>query len=194
MSSFVFQLLSCVQLFLTPWTAAHQASLSFTVSRVCSNSCPLSWWWHPTISSSATPFSCPQSFPASWSFPVSWYFTSGSYRFFDTFKKLQILENCYFDHIIKKISMHHFIHFIVFQMRTEEPGDSLAIAQENTSIPATTWNLDTVILLWNVSLLWVTKPVLLSWHLMVPGSLGEQQRDSPSPSPAKKHRLHTLEK
>ena len=34
--------------------------------------------------------------------------------------------------------MHHFIHFIVFQMRTEEPGDSLAIAQENTSIPATT--------------------------------------------------------
>ena len=29
----VVQLLSCVQLFVTPWTAAHQASLSFTVSR-----------------------------------------------------------------------------------------------------------------------------------------------------------------
>ena len=28
----VVQLLSCVQLFLTPWTAAHQTSLSFTVS------------------------------------------------------------------------------------------------------------------------------------------------------------------
>ena len=28
--------------------------------RVCSNSCPLSWWWHPTISSSVVPFSsCP---------------------------------------------------------------------------------------------------------------------------------------
>ena len=33
---------------------------------VCSNSYPLSWWTHPTISSSVTPFSsCPQSFPAS---------------------------------------------------------------------------------------------------------------------------------
>ena len=38
----------------------------------CSNSCPLSWWCHPTISSSVVPFSsCLQSFPASRSFPVS---------------------------------------------------------------------------------------------------------------------------
>ena len=38
--------------------------------RACSNSCPLSWWCHPTISSSVAPFSsCPQSFPASGSFP-----------------------------------------------------------------------------------------------------------------------------
>ena len=45
---------------------------------VCSNSCPLSQWWHPTISSSVTPLSsCPQSFPASWSFPVSQLFASG---------------------------------------------------------------------------------------------------------------------
>ena len=42
--------------------------------RICSTSCPLS---HPTISSSVTPFSCPQSFPASVSFPMSWLFTSG---------------------------------------------------------------------------------------------------------------------
>ena len=34
------QLLSCVQLFATPWTAALQASLSITNSRACSNSCP----------------------------------------------------------------------------------------------------------------------------------------------------------
>ena len=34
----------------------------------CSNSCPLSWWCHPTISSSVVPFSCLQSFPASGSF------------------------------------------------------------------------------------------------------------------------------
>ena len=45
---------------------------------VCSNSCPLSQWCHPTISSSVTPFSsCPQSFPASRSFPMSWLFVSG---------------------------------------------------------------------------------------------------------------------
>ena len=45
---------------------------------VCSNSCPLSQWCHPTISSSVTPFSSwPQTFPASGSFPMSWLFTSG---------------------------------------------------------------------------------------------------------------------
>ena len=44
----------------------------------CSNSCPLSWWCHPTISSSVVPFSsCLQSFPALGSFPVSQLFTSG---------------------------------------------------------------------------------------------------------------------
>ena len=62
---------------MTPWTAAYQVSLSFT-SGICSNSCPLNRWCHPTISSSATPFSsCPQCFPASGSFPMSWVFTSG---------------------------------------------------------------------------------------------------------------------
>ena len=45
--------------------------------RVCSNSCPLSWWYYPTISSSVAPFStCPQSFPTSGSFPMSWLFDS----------------------------------------------------------------------------------------------------------------------
>ena len=44
---------------------------------VYSNSCPLSWWYHPTISSSVISFSCLQSFPASGSFPVSQFFASG---------------------------------------------------------------------------------------------------------------------
>ena len=45
---------------------------------VYSNSCPMSRWWHPTISSSFITFSsCPQSFPASGSFPMSQLFTSG---------------------------------------------------------------------------------------------------------------------
>ena len=42
----------------------------------CSNSCPLSWWWHMIISSPAVPFSCLQSFPVSRSFQVSWLFPS----------------------------------------------------------------------------------------------------------------------
>ena len=46
--------------------------------RAYSNSCPLSQWCHPTISSSVIPFSsCPQSFPASGSFPKSQFFASG---------------------------------------------------------------------------------------------------------------------
>ena len=45
--------------------------------RACSNSCPLSQWCHPTISSSVVPFSCLQSFPASGSFPMSQLFASG---------------------------------------------------------------------------------------------------------------------
>ena len=46
---------------------------------VYSNSCPLSWWCHPTISSSVIPFSSHlQSFPASGSFQMSQFFASGS--------------------------------------------------------------------------------------------------------------------
>ena len=46
--------------------------------KACSNSCPLSQWCHPTMSSSVTPFFCPQSFPTSGSFPVNRLFGSGS--------------------------------------------------------------------------------------------------------------------
>ena len=66
------QSLSCVRLIVTPWTAARQASLSIT------NSCPLSQWCHPTISSSVIPFSSRlQSFPASESFQISQLFPLG---------------------------------------------------------------------------------------------------------------------
>ena len=41
------------------------------------NSCTLSRWCHPTISSSVVPFSCPQPFPASGSFPISQLFAPG---------------------------------------------------------------------------------------------------------------------
>ena len=49
-------------------------------SGVYSNSCSLSQWCHPTISSSVVPFSsCPQSFPASESFPMSQFFAWGGH-------------------------------------------------------------------------------------------------------------------
>ena len=72
-----FQLLACVQLFATSWTAPCQASLSITNSGAYSNSCPLSWWFHLAIASFVIPFSHLQSFPASGSFQISQFFTSG---------------------------------------------------------------------------------------------------------------------
>ena len=56
--------LSCVWLFETPWTEAHQASLFFTISRVYTNSCPLSQWCHPTISSCHPLLIPPSNFPS----------------------------------------------------------------------------------------------------------------------------------
>ena len=47
---------------------------------ICSNSCPLSWWCYPTISSSIDSFSsCLQSFPASESFSMNRLLTSGGH-------------------------------------------------------------------------------------------------------------------
>ena len=73
----VVQSLSRVRLFATPWTAAHQASLSFSISqrllKLMSKSVMPS-----NLSSSVAPFSsCLQSFPASGSFQMSQFFTSG---------------------------------------------------------------------------------------------------------------------
>ena len=64
-----------------PWTAACQAPLSFAISWSLLNSCPLSWWCYPTISSSVIHFSCLQSFQTSGSFPMSQPFTSGGQKY-----------------------------------------------------------------------------------------------------------------
>ena len=73
----VIQSLSHIWLFGTSWTAAPRLSGPSLSPRICSNSCPLTWWCHPTISFSVAHFSCPQSLPASGSFPMSWLFASG---------------------------------------------------------------------------------------------------------------------
>ena len=71
------QSLSHVQLFATPWTAAHRPPCPSPTPRIYSNPCPLSQWCHPAISSSVIPFSHLQSFPASGSFQMSQLFASG---------------------------------------------------------------------------------------------------------------------
>ena len=64
--------------YLQPHGLQHTRLPCPSSSGACSNSCPLSQWYHPTISSSVIPFSsCLQSFPASGSFPVTQFFTSG---------------------------------------------------------------------------------------------------------------------
>ena len=63
-----------------PRTKARQVSCHSPSPGVCSNSCPLSWWCHPTISSSVVPFSCLQSFQASGSFLMTQLFISGDQR------------------------------------------------------------------------------------------------------------------
>ena len=60
----------------TPWTAACQHALSFTISQFDKNSWPLSRWCPPIISSSVLPiYSCAKSFPASGSFSISLFLT-----------------------------------------------------------------------------------------------------------------------
>ena len=73
-----FSSLSCVWL-LWPRGLQHaRPPCPSPTPRVHSNSCPLSRWCHPTVSSSVVPFSsCPQSFPASGYFLKSQFFTSG---------------------------------------------------------------------------------------------------------------------
>ena len=61
----------------TPGLQEVNTRSSSPIPGVYSNSCPLSWWHHPTISSSVLPFSShTQSFPASGSSPVSQFFAS----------------------------------------------------------------------------------------------------------------------
>ena len=76
--SFVVQLLSHVQLFLTPWTTACQVSLSFTVSQGLLKLMFIKLMMPSNHLILCRPFSsCLQSFPASGSFPMSQFFTSG---------------------------------------------------------------------------------------------------------------------
>ena len=71
---------SVTQQCLTLWPHGLQHARLYCPSPTpgtCSNSCLLSWWCHPTISSCVIPFSFLQSFLASGSFQISQLFPSG---------------------------------------------------------------------------------------------------------------------
>ena len=70
---------------------------------VCSNSCPLSWWYYLSVSSSPALSSfCFQSFPASRSFPMSWLFTSGGQSMdIPLWTFMEVKDDC-----------HHFCHLL----------------------------------------------------------------------------------
>ena len=72
------QLLSRVQIFVTPWITKARTPCPSPSPGVHSHSRPSSQWCHPAISSSVVPFSaCPQSLPASDSLPMSQLFAWG---------------------------------------------------------------------------------------------------------------------
>jgi len=105
------QLLSCVQFFVTPWTAAHQASLCITNSQSLLKLMSMKLVIYPINSSSVLPFSsCLQSFPASGSFPMCQFFASGgqsvgaSAQYFQYFQCVQF-------HIIP-VLVRHFVFTI----------------------------------------------------------------------------------
>ena len=71
-----------------PMDSAHQASLPYTISRSCSNSCPLGQWCRPTISSSAVPFSIYLTHSNSLHIAIAW-----SPRMLCHFESLIVEEN-----------------------------------------------------------------------------------------------------
>ena len=97
---------------------------------VCSNSSPLSQWYHPNISSSVTSFSSfLQSFSASGSFPVSWLFASGGQRIGALASVLPMNIQCWFPlELIILISLQSNGLSRVFFNTTVEKGHSLALS------------------------------------------------------------------
>ena len=98
----------------------HHATLlcSSPTPGACSNSCLLSWWCHPTISSSDIPFSsCLQSFPASGSFSMSHFFASGgqsTYSYLHLFLYLSIIPiSIKYECLLISLTLIYFIPFLI---------------------------------------------------------------------------------
>ena len=112
--------LSVVSDSLRPHILQHtRPPCSSSTPRVYSNSCPLSWWCHPTILSSVIPVSsCLQSFLASGSFPMSPLFTSISLS--NEYSGLISFRIDWFDLLavqgtLKSLLKHHSLKALILQ-------------------------------------------------------------------------------
>ena len=108
--------------------------------RVCSNSCPLSQWYHLTISLSVTCFSSwHQSFPSIRVFPVSWLFASGGQNigtsasasvlpvniqgwWFDLLAVQGTLKSLLQHHSLLRMTRRHFFFLLISQKWEEAKG------------------------------------------------------------------------
>ena len=101
----VVQSLSHVQLFVTPWTAAHQASLSLVVSQITQTHVH---WVDDAIQPSVAPFSsCPQSFPVS----VSWSFSFSNSSPSNEYSGLISFRTDWFDFLTVQGTLKNFPQF-----------------------------------------------------------------------------------
>ena len=122
----VAQSISPVQLFATPWTAAHQPSLSFTISwsLLKLRSIELIPSSHLIFS---TLFSfCLQSFPASGSFPMSWLLTSGGQSIGASASASVLPVNAPVEREGTVVGREHSWNFIWEQLVRLDPGPALA--------------------------------------------------------------------
>ena len=95
------QSLSCLRLFVTPMDCSTPGLPSITTPGVYSNSCPLSWWYHPTISSSVIPFSSHlQSFPAIISLRCSLSVPVDLLLFYSSFPGVQVPSQFLFSFVL----------------------------------------------------------------------------------------------
>ena len=179
----VFQSLSRVQLFVTPWTSMPVFSCPPLSPRVCSNSYPLSLWYYPTISSYASSLLLlPHSFPASGSFPMSqlfswwpkyWNFSINlsnkysrliSFRtdWFDLFAVQGTFKSFLQPHNLKASNLQGSVFFMVqFSHSYMTTGKTIALTRR-TSVDKV------MFLLFNMLSMFVIVFLLRSKHLWIP--------------------------
>ena len=135
---------SVVSNFVTAWIAAHQASCPSPSPGVCSNSCPLNWWCHPTISSFVPPS------PPALSLSQHWVFSNelSLYIRWPKYWRVSISPS-------NEYSGLSSFRIDWFDLAVQETLQSLL---QHHSFHIHTWLLEKM---W----LWLYRPLLAKWYL-----------------------------